>query len=242
VREEERVIDVSWDTREECRHTGPFARDSVALKGSAAISHFRDDVVQFDSEAPADMGRTTVLFRTHKHEIALMDEPLYTPGSADNLRSYSREYKLTDAGSRPSSRHALVLRDDDTSAQSVILLAGGGVTGLHEHSALILGDTCFVAVGDTLCSLALPSLELLWHRQVDTATCFGVYYSAKHHCLISHGELEIARLSLSGEVAWSSGGADIFSEGFELHPDYIEAVDFNRMVYRMDIATGASMK
>ena len=49
-------------------------------------------------------------------------------------------------------------------------------------------------------------------------------------------------LSLSGEVAWSSAGADIFSEGFELHPDYIEAIDFNRAVYRMDIATGYSMK
>jgi hypothetical protein len=188
------------------------------------------------------MGRATVSFRTNKYEFSLIGEPLYTTGSADNLRSYSREYKFADAGSRPSSRHALVLRDGDTSAQSCILLAGGGATGLHEHSALILGDTCFVAVGDTLCSLALPSLDLLWHRRVDTATCFGVYYSAKHHCLISHGELEIARLSLSGEVAWSSGGADIFSEGFELHPDYIEAVDFNRMVYRMDIATGASMK
>jgi hypothetical protein len=37
--------------------------------------------------------------------------------------------------------------------------------------------------------LALPSFKLLWHRQVDHATCFGVYFSANHDCLISHGEL-----------------------------------------------------
>jgi hypothetical protein len=67
-------------------------------------------------------------------------------------------------------------------------------------------------------------------------------YSTKHHCLISHGELEISRVSLAGEVAWSFAGADIFSEGFALQPDSIEAVDFNRTVYRMDIVTGASTR
>ncbi len=84
--------------------------------------------------------------------------------------------------------------------------------------------------------------DLLWHKEVDFATCFGVYFSTKHDCLISHGECEIARVSLSGEVVWSSGGADIFSEGFKLHSDYVEAVDFNRMVYRMDIATGTAIQ
>lgn len=188
------------------------------------------------------MGRATVIFIADKHELELIDEPLYIPGSADNVRPYSREYKLTDAETRPSSRHGLILREGNTAARSCILLAGGGATGLHGHSAVILDDTCFIAVGDTLSALSLPSLDLLWHRQVDTATCFGVYHSAKHNCLISHGELEIVRLSLTGEVAWCSSGADIFSEGFELHPDSIEAVDFNGTVYRIDLATGESLK
>jgi hypothetical protein len=188
------------------------------------------------------MGRATVLFSTDRYELELIDEPLYTPASAYNVRSYSREYKLTGAEARPSSRHGLFLRDGNTPARSCILLAGGGATGLHGHSAVTLDDACFVAVGDTLCSLALPSLDLLWHRQVDTATCFGVHHSAKHNCLISHGELEIARLSLAGELAWCSAGAEIFSEGFKLHPDYVEAVDFNGTVYRMDIVTGESVK
>jgi hypothetical protein len=187
------------------------------------------------------MDRASVFFKAGKYELELIDEPLYSPGSADNVRAYSRAYNFTDVPDRPSSRHGLVLREGGIFRKSCILLAGRGASGIHEHSAVSIGDACFVAVGDTLCSLELPSLDLLWHRQVDAATCFGVYYSTKYHCLISHGELEIARVSLSGEVVWNFGGADIFSEGFELHADSIEAVDFNRTVYRMSIETGASM-
>jgi hypothetical protein len=187
------------------------------------------------------MDRASVFFGAGKYELELIDEPLYSPGSADNVRAYSRNYNFTDVPDRPSSRHGLVLREGGNFRHSCILLAGRGASGIHEHSVVTIGDACFVAVGDTLCSLELPSLDLLWHRQVDAATCFGIYYSTKYHCLISHGELEIARVSLSGEVVWRFGGADIFSEGFELRADSIEAVDFNRTVYRMNIETGASM-
>jgi hypothetical protein len=183
-----------------------------------------------------------MLFRGGGYEIELIDEPTYSPGSADNVRSYSREYDFTDSAYRPSSRHGLVLREDGIVRRSCILLAGGGSSGVHEHSVVLASGACFAAVGDTLCALALPSLDLLWHRQVDTATCFGVYYSAKHDCLISHGELEIARVSRSGEIEWSSSGEDIFSEGLELFPDHAEAVDFNQTVYRIEITTGASTR
>ncbi|AJY03586.1 putative integron cassette domain protein [Burkholderia vietnamiensis LMG 10929] len=37
---------------------------------------------------------------------------------------------------------------------------------------------------------------------------------------------------------WQASGADVFSEGFRLLPAHIEAVDFNRTVYRLDYATG----
>jgi hypothetical protein len=104
------------------------------------------------------MGRARVLFEAGKYESELIDEPLYSPGSADNVHAYSRKYNST-----------------------------------------------------------------------------------QYHCLISHGELEIARISLSGEAAWSFGGAEIFSEGFKLHSDHVVAVDFKRMVYRLEIETGASM-
>ena len=166
-----------------------------------------------------------MLFKSGKYELELIDEPTYTPGSTNNVRSYSIEYDFAHAESRPNSRHGLLLHVYGTLHQSCILFAGGGASGIHEHSAVIVGDTCFVAVGDMICSLSLPSLDVLWHRQVDTATCLGVYFSPKYDCLISHGEIEIARVSLSGEVTWSTAGADIFSEGFEVFPDHVQAVE-----------------
>jgi hypothetical protein len=183
-----------------------------------------------------------MLFKAGNYDWDLINEPTYTPGSADHVRSYAREYDFTDAAYHPSSRHGLVLREDGVVRQSCILLAGRGASGVHERSIAIVDKTCFLAVGDTLCSLVLPSFELRWHRQVDHATGFGVYFSAKHSCLISHGELEIARVSLSGEVVWSFGGADIFSEGIKVFSDYVEAVDFNQNIYKIDITNGMSMK
>src|SRR4051794_24440645 len=114
-----------------------------------------------------------MLFKAKKYALELVNEATYTPGSADNVRSYAREYDFTGAAYRPSSRHGLVLREGGIVRRSCILLAGGGASGVHEHSVAVVDDTCFVAVGDTLCSLALPSFDLLWQQQVDHATCFG---------------------------------------------------------------------
>jgi hypothetical protein len=172
---------------------------------------------------------------TGRYELELLDEPTYTSRSADNLRSYAREYVFGDA---ITSRHGVLLRQAGGGEHSCMVSASGGVTAVHEHSAVIVESCSFLAVGDTVCALALPSLELLWRRKVDTATCFGIYYSAEEDCLFSHGECEIARLTLSGERVWSAIGADIFTEGFALHADYLEAVDFNRFVYRIDVKTG----
>jgi hypothetical protein len=171
--------------------------------------------------------------------LTMLDEPTYSPGSADNVCSYDREFNF--AGQyRPSSRHALICRGPDGTEHSCVLLAGGGASGVHEHSVVVVNGFCVVAVGNMLCSLFLPTLDLNWATKVDWATCFGVYHSPRHDCLLSHGELEIARVSLRGEVVWSAGGADIFSEGFRVVGDHVEAIDFGGQVYRIDIATGRS--
>jgi hypothetical protein len=119
-----------------------------------------------------------------------------------------------------------------------LLTAGGGASRVHEHSAVLIDDHCYVGVGDTLCALSIPHLRLEWHRKVDWATCFGVYFSPKHNCLLSHGELEISRIELDGRIVWQTGGRDIFSEGFRHDDDMIEVTDFYRTTYRISIATG----
>jgi hypothetical protein len=113
---------------------------------------------------------------------------------------------------------------------------------VHERSALVIHDKLYLAVGDHLACLSLEfPYRLVWSTRVDTATCFGVYWDSQRAALISHGELEIARLSLHGDLVCQASGADIFSEGFRLLPDYIEAVDFNRTIYRFDYVTGEAI-
>jgi hypothetical protein len=154
---------------------------------------------------------------------------------------YDFIYELdSDPQAKPTSQHSIELCDSDGTLRRCLLTAGGGASGIHEHSALVRGSSLIVAVGPRMCALRLPRLDLDWNVLVDRATCFGVYYSTKHDCYVSHGELAIARVTLDGTVVWSSGGKDIFSESFSLHDDYAKVVDFNHEKYRIDLVTGRS--
>lgn len=176
--------------------------------------------------------------KNEKYDVVMLDEPLYSLVSVDNTRAYDREYSFAGEDSHPSSKHCISVSSADGQSYSCILLAGGGPSGVHEHSALIHEDRCVVAVGCYMCALSLPALELEWHTRTDWATCFGVYHAPKHRCYISHGELEIARVSYAGEIVWSVGGKDIFTNGFTVLTDEIEAVDFNDERCRIEIETG----
>jgi hypothetical protein len=170
----------------------------------------------------------------------LFDDPAYSPGSADNARQYDREYSFVEHGYRPASQYGLFCKQLGETTRSCILLPGGGFSRVHERSAVVVDNSCYIGVGNMLCSLALPTLELRWATNVDDATCFGVYHCPEYDCLLTHGELQIARVRLNGEIVWSAGGKDIFSEGFRILRDHIEAIDFNHEIYRIDIKTGRS--
>ena len=183
---------------------------------------------------PAD--GTVLIFNKDNYKVVVGDYDTYTAYSADV--DCRKEYRLNEEAYKPSSQHFISVSTQGSVMSSCILAAVGGATGIHDHSALICGDSCIIAVGPFMCSLRIPSLDLEWKAEVDWATCFGVYYSAKHDCLISHGELVIARVEHGGEIVWSSGGKDIFTGEFKLFDDYIEVTDFNDESYRFDITTG----
>ncbi len=90
--------------------------------------------------------------------------------------------------------------------------------------------------------LTVPSLHLSWAQKIDTATCFGVYHSQEQNCLISHGEMEIVRVSLGGDLIWTTQGDDIFTGDFRLAGKIVEATDFNNQVYHVDIETGRILR
>jgi hypothetical protein len=174
--------------------------------------------------------------KAHGLVIEIIPEDFrYDPRSADNPRIYDRVYRLGDP---QSSVHGLKVYQDSDLVSSAILIAGGGASGVHAHSAIVTPQFIFLAVGDHVVCLSLPTLDLVWATQTDSATCFGVHAIPGSSDIISHGELEIARLSNKGLITWSSSGRDIFSEGFELLPDAVKAVDFEGRTYLFDLSTG----
>lgn len=165
--------------------------------------------------------------------VTLINEPVYSFGSSDNVRRYNTEVDLTD-GCQPSSIHGLIV----DGRPIMVIGDSGGASGVHEHSLLIHDTRVYIAVGAHVVCFTLGNSSPDWTLKTDEATCFGVHYSRQHNALISHGELEIARFSPDGRILWSAEGADIFSEGFALLDDCIEAVDFNGRRYCFDYATG----
>jgi outer membrane protein assembly factor BamB len=172
--------------------------------------------------------------RSHHAVIEIVDESVYSPGSADNPRRYDLEVDLTESGSHHTSRHGVII-DGNPAA---IFMAGGGCSAVHDHSAFLLEGALYLAVGDHVVCIEISSHQIRWAVPVDSATCFGVHYSAKRDALLSHGELEVARFTRDGQILWSAAGADIFSEGFALREGWVEVLDFDRRQYRLDYDTG----
>ncbi len=163
----------------------------------------------------------------------MLDEPTYSFKSADNLRRYESEVRMDD--STPYSIHGVSIDGQ----WSVIFGAGGGPTSVHRHSAVEVDGRLVLAVGNQVVCLSLQTGQMEWSLEVDWASCFGVYWDQRHQALISHGEIQVSRLSLQGEKIWATEGRDIFTEGFRCLPDAIEVIDFEHDVYLLDYLTGS---
>src|SRR5688572_21401967 len=83
----------------------------------------------------------------------------YDPTSADNAASYSRAYSLSN---HTSSAHGIRVSRGTDLVASVIVLAGGGASAIHDHSAILRRDALLLAVGPYVVRLAVPSLDLVW--------------------------------------------------------------------------------
>jgi outer membrane protein assembly factor BamB len=168
--------------------------------------------------------------------VTLVDEFAYCFGQADKLCSYAQEVDIDSHGG-PISMHGLILND----VPLVLFSACGGPSTVHANSATIVDDRVYLAVGDSMVCYDLRERETMWTTRVDRATCFGVHYESVRHALISHGELEIARIGLDGRVLWHSSGADVFSEGLSLEGDAVVVTDFEGRRYRFSYDTGVEV-
>jgi hypothetical protein len=166
-------------------------------------------------------------------DVSVIDEPTYTFCSPDNVRSYPFEKRL-DLESRLVSVHGVLLNGSPIA----VFGAGGGGSGVHEHSALFVNGALYLAVGDSVVCMELQPFKFKWALRIDDATCFGLHFHEPTGSLISHGELEIARFTESGEIAWRSGGRDIFTGELILGEHSLAISDFDEFQYRFRYSDG----
>ena len=178
---------------------------------------------------------------TEKFEIDIIDESMYSLNSADNVRQYDIEYILGENyGTTP--RFGIYVKNKEAKENKCFILGNRiGSSTPHEKSAIVVDDHLYIAIGNLVCCLDLPSLVLLWHKEVDFANSFGIYLSPDNLGIISHGELDIVKVSFAGEILWSAGGRDIFTGDFTIYMDHIEVFDFNDDKYEIDIISGESV-
>jgi hypothetical protein len=67
---------------------------------------------------------------------------------------------------------------------------------------------------------------LIWKTQADQATCFEIFKFKDSY--VVHGEMEISRIDLNGNIMWQNSGADIFTtekgiNDFEITNSFIQA-------------------
>lgn len=168
--------------------------------------------------------------------ISLFEESDHRADAADNSNQYTKAYFNGDESEAISKTGIRVEKDGQTVA-SCIIGSVGGTTGIHPNSSLISYGGLVVCCANSVFKLSLPDLQLEWKTEVDTATCFELFYLDEDYLV--HGEMEITRLNKNGQILWSQSGGDIFTTaegdgGFVIYDDYILATDWEYNQYKFD--------
>jgi hypothetical protein len=171
------------------------------------------------------------------YEINTIDESEYLDNKQSKPKLYDKEYLLTDKN-RIFAQIGIINNVQNINQYSCIIKAGGGGHTIEKNSAIIVKELLYIAVGNLICCLSLPMLNLEWNCEVDAGICFELFYLSSENCIISHGEQEISRINMLGNKEWSASGKDIFTEGMSIYSDHIEVIDFNHENYSIDIKNG----
>ncbi|HEU5439028.1 MAG TPA: PQQ-binding-like beta-propeller repeat protein [Ktedonobacterales bacterium] len=173
----------------------------------------------------------TLTLECASYTIALEDSVALQASEAADARTIA----LGEQQYRPTTVVRVAATREGAEAWSLTLTSTGGGTTIHSSGALCLGLRVVVAIGPYVVALDAGTGELAWQRQCDPATCFAVFRAPGSDGLITHGELQIARLSADGELTWTYQGKDIFTGPFEVVPEGILATDFTGDVYALDL-------
>ncbi|WNB17761.1 hypothetical protein [Marivirga arenosa] len=177
-----------------------------------------------------------MLAKSGKYTIELFIDDNYSEDSNDNLISYDKVH-LIKSELLFSTKIGLKIHENDKTISSAIIGSDGGGTGIDKNSHIIEDDRIAVCCSDSIFCLSIPELNLIWKTQADQSSCFEIFKFNESY--IIHGEMEISRLDLSGEVMWKRSGADIFTtekgtDDFEITESYIKATDWENRIYKFD--------
>lgn len=172
--------------------------------------------------------------------IDLINDDNFTLNSTDNITSYLIEYfDGTNMEDRfyPTSKYGIRIIKDDLEINSAIICEIGTGTTIHKNSFVINNDNLMICCADKVYSIGLPDLKLNWKNRIDPATCFGIYKFEDD--FIVHGELEISRINIKGEIKWQFGARDIFvlpdgSRAFSIIDNKIHIKDWENNEYILD--------
>lgn len=179
------------------------------------------------------------------YTVELFDEEL-----REQQEMYNHIYRPEkNSGYDPVSQTGVIVYREGVKISTALLQATAGATSVTSDSVFITVDKLITRCCNTVFSLALPSLQLNWMTEVDWATCFSIHPYKDD--FITHGEMTISRIDITGKIKWQFSGADIFVDingqtTFEMFDDHIALADFNGTKYAIDyegnLITGKSLQ
>lgn len=170
------------------------------------------------------------------YRIELDKDENYSVHSSDNLFKYDRVYFEQSQYDFPTQIGLKIYERDKLIRSAIIGSVGGGI-GIHENSQIIEHDRIIICCSDSLFCLSIPKLNLIWKTKADQATCFELFKYKESY--IVHGEMEISRIDMNGQIMWRKSGADIFTtpkgqNDFEITETYIGVTDWGNRTYNFD--------
>ncbi len=179
-----------------------------------------------------------VSFQHKEYYIEVFDDSEFTQTS-DSPTQYDKLYEPeVDREFKSSSQHAVLVYNGEKQVSSAIIVAAAGATSVSEDSTLIYNNnSLIVRCSNIIVNLTIPMLDLIWMTSADPITCFSVHQY--QDTLITHGELTVCRIDISGNIMWEFGADDILlridgDNCFSMNNDSISLQNFNGDKYEID--------
>src|SRR5258708_3292269 len=104
-------------------------------------------------------------------EVEIVVDTLYTRQSTDNVNSYGKEYIFGRPFDDRGQYGVVAITRERVRNSCMVIDERNSLLGFNADSALIALQNLFLVVENCVCSLSLPTLELLWHIYVDSVYC-----------------------------------------------------------------------